>query len=249
MLFDTNLLQSAIADAGNRGLHAASIKFLANIGISSISVSGVVPTDGPLLLITNHTSVLDPILLYSRIKREDLHLATLYAYAVFGHSIQGKFLPIYKKRRFRNKLFEYPLCIAANIPIPENLTDTEVKSRNRTSIHKAANIINAGNAVFLFPTGSAGKPVTGGTWKAGVGFLCKELTNPDTQVVFAKITGTKISDIALGLRSPLRNIVFRPNPITLEFSTPMRLKQVVNQSQDGRQITLTLEQKYNATWN
>lgn len=249
MIFDKKLLQQSITTADTHGLRVASGELLTALGVTSISVQGNLPPDGPLLIVSNHRSILDSMVLFSQTRRDDLYLIALSTYSVLGPQIQDRVLPIYRTRHLKHKLYEYTLCREVQVPRPENLTRPEILTRNRKTISDAAGMINAGAAVSMFPTGSAGKTPEGYEWKPGIGFLLKEITNPQARVIFVKITGTRKTDVAAYLRPSIRRLFFTPQSVTIHFSRSMTIDELVNPDEDGRIIARELEKKYSRQWS
>lgn len=158
-----------------------------------------------------------------------------------------RLIPIYRKRQLNHKIYEYPLCLEVTGHWPESLSRQEIMKRNRVSIIRAAELINRGKAVSIFPTGSAGKKLAGSNWKPGIGFLVKQITNQKTKLVFTKISGTRMSDL-MAYVPLLRRLFFKPRPISLRFSRAMRLNRVLDLSLDAKAITRQLEKLYNQTY-
>jgi hypothetical protein len=104
--------------------------------------------------------------------------------------------------------------------------------------------VNEGNVVSVFPTGSVGKVMPGSEWKPGVGYLVKQVKNPKTKIVFAKIIGTKQSDLVAYLRPLIRRLMFRPKPISITFSEPYLLDELVSKADEPKKIAKDLEKHY-----
>ncbi|PIY69215.1 hypothetical protein COY90_01990 [Candidatus Roizmanbacteria bacterium CG_4_10_14_0_8_um_filter_39_9] len=248
MIFNKHLLQHTVQRTIEIGLQKATLELLDNLGVTSISKIGNVPEDGPLLIISNHTGVFDSLLLFSQISRADFHFIGLSHYAIFGPKVTERLLPIYRVRKLNHKIYEYPLCLQINGKKPVNLTVAEIRLRNKESIRQGAKLINDGNAVSIFPTGGGGKALNDSHWKAGVGFLVKQITNPLTRVVFVQIKGTRMSDLVAYLHPFIRKLFFRPRLISIYFSEPRLLTDLVDQKDDGKTIARKLEKIYQDAW-
>lgn len=244
MFFDKQLLEKTIKRAEKDGLRVSTRKLLRDLGITAISKKGDLPATGPLLIISNHVGVFDSLLLCSEINREDFYFTALSTYAVFGKKVRERLLPIYRARRLNHRIFEYPLCLQLKIKLPENLNREEIKSRNRQTINRAAELINQGRAVSIFPGGDVGRSISNSGWKAGVGHLIKQITEPRTKVVFVRITGTRKSDLIAYLRPFLRRLFFRPQPIAITFSKPQLLNKLADLGDNPKEITRKLESLY-----
>lgn len=243
MVFNTRILREYTENSEKFGTHLAALTLLSEIGVQSNASSGGIPS-GPLLLVANHASVLDSMVLLSQIDRSDYHFIALSTYEIFGAATKAKLLPIYRTRQLNHKLYEYPLCLQTLGHLPKRLDNIEVQARNRQTIEKAASLVDDGHMVSIFPTGSAGKRLQNSTWKAGVGYVAKHITNPQAMVVFAKISGTKKSDLLAFLHPGISKRLFKPQPISIRFGTPLLLKDLINPSDDAKMITRSLEKAY-----
>lgn len=244
MLFDHRLIFSFKTHADARGISHSLRQFFNSIGITSITVTGTVPNQGPTLIISNHPGVFDSLLLVSHITRLDYYFTALATYRVLGTQIASRLLPIYRRSRLNHRIYEYPFCLETMGSFPEKLSTREIQSRNRQTICDAAQTINQGGAVSIFPTGSGGKSLPGSSWKPGVGFLIKQITNPRTKLVFTDIQGTRKTDLVAFLHPSLRKLFFHPQPITVAFAKPVTLQTIVDQSASGKQVTRQVENLY-----
>ena len=237
-----SLVQDSLG--GKDNLSTTTKKVLTKLGVGSIKIRESVPAKGSLLIISNHPGVFDSIALLSTTSREDLYFMALYTYSIFGSKISKQLLPIYRKRKLNHFLYEYPLSLQLNVPFFRSLPKDEMYQRNRETITYAAKLVNENHAVSIFPTGSAGKKLKDSTWKPGVGFLVKQINNPNTKVVFSSIKGTKQTDIFAYMRPFIKKLFFKPQPITITFSKPTKLVDIVGSNNDPKQITRILENKY-----
>jgi len=233
MIFDTQLIHKTIEKAEKFGLKTATGELLRDIGVTSISKKGAIPNSGPLLIISNHTGIFDSLLLLNQVERNDYFFIALSTYEIFGTKVKEKLIPIYRTRRLNHKIYEYPLSLQVNRCLPEDLPVQEIRFRNRNSITKAAQSINEGNTVSIFPSGGAGKTLAESHWKAGIGHLIKQITNPHTVAY---------------LHPFIRKMLFRPRPISVCFSKSYLLTQIVDQKTDAKTITTKLEKLYLKQW-
>lgn len=256
MLFDKKLLISFKNNAAKLGLRPTIGKLFDDFKIKNIYVFGKVPEKGPILIISNHPGILDTLLLCSQVNREDLHFIALAEYGILGRGIRKFLLPIYRKKKSIYIFYKLAASVlknagspeatdgSASIFLKEKLSRPEILAKNRSTISKAAKLINQSHAVSIFPAGSVGKPIDGHEWKPGLGFLIKQISNPNAQVVFANLQGTKKIE-ALSLFNPLiRKIFFRPTRFSIAFSKSYRLNQLVDRDASAKTITKILEQKY-----
>ncbi len=245
-MFNLKILHEYRKNAKAYDLRRAATAMLTSLGVSQISAQGKIPNEGPLLVIANHTSVLDSLVLLSRIEREDFHFIALSIYDVYGPETAKKLLPIYRKRRVNHTLYEYPLCLRIQSKLPEQLSNEEIRKRNRKTIRQAAALISEGKVVSIFPTGSVGKTHYGVTWKMGIGYLVNEISNPNTRVVFVRISGTKKSDLLAFLHPAIYRLFFKPQPMSIHFSKAALLSSVVSKESQPAEIVRQLEKVYSS---
>lgn len=219
--------------------HAAKV-FLKKLGITVI-VKGKIPITGPVLLISNHPGGLDSFVVLSSISREDYYPILIASHQKFGKVISEKMLPIYRKQTIRDLLLK--------LFAPDFLThvmnnNDEIRRKNRESIAKAAELLSNGHAVAIYPNGTGGKRPKKGTWKTGVGFLAKQITNSNTQIIFACIDNTGMKDFFRYLNPSLRKLFLRDKEVTVTFSKPYLLSKLVNTKLDGKEIAFQLEKVF-----
>lgn len=243
MLIDDSFINSFEPTAKSDGVQQAASQLLQKLGVVGVNVTGTLPQTGPLLIISNHPGILDTLTLLASIPRNDYYFVALVTYAVFGSTMRKKLLPIYRKRQLNHRLWEYPLLLKSGYPIKE-LAQADLKEKNRQTIAKAAQLINQGNAVSVFPTGSAGKRLKASRWKPGIGFLVRQITNPKTKVICTFLSGSKKRDFIRYLRVPL----FRTKRVvSLKISKTRFLGNIINpKNMTGKEITQVLERYYDS---
>lgn len=244
-IFDPSILsfvQSSLAS--NDSLNITIKMLLKKLGVGSVSVKGSIPTQGSVLIISNHPGVFDSIAMLSTATREDLYFTALNTYSIFGPKISRQLLPIYRKRKINHFLYEYPLSLQLKVPFQHSLPKEDIQKRNRDTIARAAELINTSHAVSIFPTGSAGKELKGSKWKPGVGYLVKQINNPNTKVIFGHIKGTKQTDVFAYMQPVIKKLLFKAQPISITFSEPHKLAEMINNNFEPKQIALELEKKY-----
>src|SRR3989344_1481322 len=111
MIFNQEIIQKAIEMSETDGITKATTALLQDLGVTSISVKGSVPSTGPLLIISNHTGIFDSLLLLSTIPRNDYYFIALSTYSIFGERMIERLLPIYRVRHLNHKKFEYTLSL------------------------------------------------------------------------------------------------------------------------------------------
>jgi 1-acyl-sn-glycerol-3-phosphate acyltransferase len=245
-MFNFKILHEYRKNAKTYDVSRAAAKMLDGLGVNQIIVKGKIPKQGPLLIIANHISVLDSLILMSQIERADFHFIALSTYDVYGPETAKKLLPIYRKRKLNHKIYEYPLCLHMHGRLPQQLSVQEIRKRNRKTISQAAALVNEGKAVSIFPTGSVGKVHLNANWKIGVGYLVKEISNPNTKVVFARIAGTKKSDLLAFLNPALSRFFFKPNALSIRFSETIPLSTLISKENEPTELVEQLE-KFHST--
>lgn len=240
-LVDTPLIERFEKVAGDKGISKASLELLRDL---DVEVAGQMPTlRGPILFISDHIGGLDSHALMSVIERDDFKIVALSTYHVFGPAYSKKLFPIYRKKYWNHAFFEYPLNVRLDTQV-QDISEEEIRSRNRQTISSAAQWVSKGGAVSIFPTGSVGKNVSG-SWKAGVGHLVSQITNPKVKIVFTRIDGSHKSDLLRYVRSDVRKIFFRPKTLTVTFSEPI----ILPRNMEPKDVTMQLESLYRKSFS
>lgn len=240
MLIDKKLIQQFNDAISTSSLQDASINFLQAMGIT-LDVSGTVPEDGAILLISNHPDVMDPVILSALTQRDDLYLIGMPIEQFMGKAGSQRLFPVYRKW----SLEDFFLNILARGSEKHILKDSEeLQRRNRQAITDAATYISEGHILGIFPSGGAGKATTSSNWKAGVGFLAKQITNPSTHVVFINLHGLDEWAMLRTLQPSLRNLLFSPVEVKVSIAEPILLSELITPENDGKQNTQTLARAY-----
>ena len=120
-----------------------------------------IPTEGPLLLASNHRSFLDPFVLGTMLRRPVYYVA--------------------KKELFENRLQAWFLNALGAFPVDRGASDGEM-------LETARQILDRGDVVLIFPEGTRIRPGGLGTPKRGVGRLALESGAP---IVPLSVIGTE----------------------------------------------------------
>ncbi len=241
-LVDWNLIRRFGDIAAADSIMSAARHILEVLRVTVV-VRGSFVQKGPVLYISNHKSGLDGMFLLSVIARDDLHMVGLASYELLGVKFAQKLLPMY---RFRKKR-DYFLDIVAGGADHHILSDISlVRRKNQDSIARGAEIVTKGGVVVIFPTGSAGRRPSQGIWKAGVGFLAKQIKNPKTQVIFVAIEGGSRRDMGRFMHPLLRTIFYRSKTVVLTFAKPVLLSKIITKEKDGKDSVWELEREYRA---
>lgn len=111
----------------------------------------MVPTDGAVIIASNHISLLDPPVVGAAIPRETHFLA--------------------KKELFKNRLLAWIIKAYNTVPVSRGRPD-------RAALRRIAELLRQGHAVLLFPEGTRGPGGTLLSGKLGVGKLAVEAQVP-----------------------------------------------------------------------
>jgi len=236
-LVNTQVIEEFENEAKKKGIAKASRDLLKSLDVEVVGEE--FSSKGPILFISNHIGGLDSHALMSKIHRDDYKIVALSTYHVFGPEYSKRLLPIYRKKYWNHAFFEYPLNIRLDTTV-QHLVDDEIRLKNRTIIRAAAEWISKGGAVSIFPQGSVGKGVAGGSWKAGVGHLVSQINNPKARIVFARIDGSHGSDLVRYVRGDLRKMFFQRKTLRVSFSKPMPIIK----GETPKDTVVQLEQMY-----
>lgn len=248
-LFDQALLKKIKQLGHDCSWHDFCVQMLKHLDVTQIKHNQIPPQKSPILLIGNHNSILDSLILGKLITRKDYYFVALASYSLLGPKIAKNTLPIYRRLMLNHMIFEYPLSLISHKPIGW-LDKKTIQANNRDSIARAAEKINQGGIVSIFPTGSAGKKLAGGRWKSGVGYLAKQISHPDAKIMFCQISNTYRTDLMLFLHPVLKKNLYRKNNKPLvRFSPTIKLDKVVDTNLPAKQIALQLEHSYLAFTN
>lgn len=173
------------------GLQLAAQTTLSELGIT-VRLHGTFAPTGPQLIISNHPSPLDGLSVLSVIPRPDVYTVAVAANTALGQPFVDHMLPVYFSNQPRYQLIDY-VRVPINNRLEGNLSREEAMSRNRVTITRAAQLVNQGHTVIIFPGGTSSSTKT--PWKKGVGYLLQSLTEPDTAIVLAHLEGGQWHDL------------------------------------------------------
>lgn len=244
MLIDKTLLNKFQKTKSVQDLNTLVEELLKDLGLQ-INVVGKIPSDKPLLLISNHPGAIDSFILASFANRTDQYFVGIEKFKLLGEAVKKTLLPVYSSPKIDEKLLNIILKLMG-VDLGEQLSPEKMREKNRETISSAAELVSNGKMVSIFPAGSGGKSVEGGQWKAGVGFLAKQIKNPKTEVVFAHLIGTSPTDYLIFAGQLIRKLFYHPQPITIKFSAPVLLSTLIDKKMGGKEIAVVLEKKYNS---
>jgi hypothetical protein len=130
---------------------------------------------GPTVILANHPTSASVLALIAALpKREDIYL--FVGSKFFGHNadIDKHLIPAYINNR----------CQPAHAPYADTLPKEEEHRRNIASISQAAEKVNNGGLVLIFPGYPEKKD---GTWYCGAGHMIKQISNKNAKIELVHI--------------------------------------------------------------
>lgn len=224
----------------NSSLQNASSWLLRQCGVTDIRTNGSIPSHGPVLVISNHTSALDTWALFAATPRDDVYTVAISLFKAFGERIRSRCFFVY----LSHKPQRYPLdwLRVQCFTLMEGLSREEALEKNREAIRQASKTISQGGVVTIFPTG--GEIGSSDNWKPGVGYLIKQITHPDAKIIFAKIDGTDRSDLLRFLHPWVRRLILSDKQIEVTFSPPLPLHSFHKNNTSARDVTNEVKKAY-----
>jgi hypothetical protein len=145
----------------------------------------------------------------------------------YGHSanIDAHLIPAYINNR----------CQPKNRPYPDTLPREEEHRRNIESVKHAAEIVNRGGMVLIFP-GYPEEPNRG--WYNGVGYLIKQVVHKDCSIALVHIKENPL----FGYLRIIPYLGLFLSHIYFYFTPPITLQEVNTDNQ--KQITCNLERRF-----
>ncbi|MEA5050963.1 MAG: lysophospholipid acyltransferase family protein [Oscillospiraceae bacterium] len=141
-----------------------------------------IPAEGPVIIASNHINLIDP---------------GLHAFCV-----RRPFRTMAKAELFRTKVLAFILRPLGAFPVTRGKAD-------KRSFSTAANVLNAGEVLLIFPEGTRSKTGELGLFKAGAVALCA-------------MTGAPVVPAAMIERKHLRLF----DPVTILYGAPMTREQL-----------------------
>lgn len=205
-------------------------------------VSGELPRSGPVLLISNHVTMMDLFYIYSLHQRHDAYFFGAVINQELGRQWKKMLLPVYLSNhpvRFFHSKFRQWLWTKRE----GGLSRTEAMSLNRQSVTKGAQLLDAGHQVLIFPTGQKFFHEHH-LWSKGVAHLLKQVTRSDVQLVFVNVSLISWFD---NIRQylPLRVVRWLPTcEVQVKISAPQRPMKKTVARLSPAELTALLKQEY-----
>jgi 1-acyl-sn-glycerol-3-phosphate acyltransferase len=125
-----------------------ALRFMFRVFYVNINIKGVdnIPDCGPVIVISNHQSNLDPMILFNSFPRPVPFMT--------------------KKELFNIPVFSWVMRQVGNFPVKRGSVD-------RNAMDMARNLLESGNAICIFPEGTRSKTGEIGSFKSGVSYIWK----------------------------------------------------------------------------
>lgn len=150
----------------------------------------------PVIVICNHPHDIETFALAATLpRRNDVFLVASKNLQAIGVNLARHIIPVYTQRqeRGKGKHYKFSVKIGRHFNFGRKVSDTEAHQFNINSISQAAQKINRGGLVAIFPEGPRGKE---GRWLDGVGYLLLQLiATKKVYVVTVYVQGTADRDI------------------------------------------------------
>lgn len=169
----------------------------------------------PALVVANHPFLMDPVNLIASLPeaRRDVSVIGNTAFQTLGDNFAQHVIPVYRSGNDYQVEGRALLWRKYGIPQEEHAL-FEAGRLNRQSINTAAQKINEGGLVILFPDGST----EGKEWYSGVGELVKQIDRDDAQIVFAATEKPRYRDY-MRVSSKVASIM-NPTTTNVTYSAP-----------------------------
>lgn len=226
------------ADVGEVGLSNATRKLVEKFG-EGIDVKFEQDAEAclskdPVLVVGTHPGRLNASAVVAAMpERNDSFVVGNAMLERIGPNFNAHLIPVALVNRKRNVIKDL-VRKAAGFP-PRNTDSTAAKEKNQDSLKRAAQIVNDGGRVLIFPDNVHKRG--DGRWLKGVGQLLQQL-GPDKKIVFAN-ADPSVKPLAV-LKG--KNMV----STEVKFSAPITVKELigVDKNVDVDFVVKTIEQRY-----
>jgi hypothetical protein len=189
----------------------------------------------------NSSTPLGGVALVASVDRPDLCvLATIVQLKDLLNQSETRFFPLYLSGQpNRNRWARYRNKARRRV---EGMDRDEAALRNVASLRRAAQRVDQGSSLLYAPMG--GTFFYKKDWKSGVGLLFKLIKNPETQIVFVRLSGGRSSHL-LRLMNPYWFWPFcRKEQLGLRIEPPIRLAEFQDPDLDAEEISELIKRRY-----
>jgi len=189
-----------------------------------------------IIIISNHPAEIDVLLILSTWqKRKDKYLVANHGFLGLLPAIDKHIIPVFITHRiYEAKRDKWKLDLLRKLHFSEVFSKEESHQKNIESINLAAEKVNQGGLVTIFPM--AGEE--NNKFLPGIGHIIKNLKYKNTKIVMAYIRGTSTWDYLRII--PLFNRLMPK--ISINFSRTMEIKSL--KASEPKEIAKELETIY-----
>ncbi|MFH0875345.1 MAG: hypothetical protein V1859_05380 [archaeon] len=140
----------------NKGITLSADDFLekTNICYSADKILTTKIKNKPILVVgLSHDRIIEFVLLFSYLKREDIFLVGVKTFQLLGKNTSKYILPVLNKKYSNDSKTIMKKTGIDDLYLLENMSKKQIGIMNKKSLQMAADKINKGNAVIIFPTG------------------------------------------------------------------------------------------------
>ncbi len=216
-----------------------------NIDIKQINSFDI---NGPCLIFGNHPTGLDPFIIASCLKRDDVYIVADNYQQRKGTFIGQHVIPIFYSRTQKN-LENRGFLNSIGFYAMRQLTGYEeyetVKKQNQVTIQTAAKLLMDGHVVIIFPDGGSNNPEL---WYNGIGEIIKRTVDRENKIKLFAANIQGISSFKLWRHFLFnRKKYLQSHPAHVVISPQLTLASLCIEShQESREITERLRSEYKA---
>lgn len=233
------------------GFTHSTLNYLKDLKINITSSSNI-ETDGPCLIFGNHPTGLDPFIIASQLKRNDVYIVADIYQKQKGNFIGNHVIPIvYSKTRknLNNRGFLNSIGFYVMRQLSGYVDQYSVKNQNKQTIIQAAKRLQQGHVVIIFPDGGSNNPEL---WYNGIGEIIKKASIQEKRIKFfaAQIEGISTLNLFRHFLFGRKKYLAR-KPVNVKISPQLTLESLcINPHQESHEITeqLRIEFKSNKLW-
>jgi len=199
----------------------------------------------PVIVIANHPSFAEIITTVASLEpRDDIYLIGISNFLGIGPNFSKHVIPVYGTNQTASEGYKLPIRIGDALRFGPKVQYENAHERNIRSIRNAAEIVNQGSLIVMFPEGiQSGKDKK---WLNGIGYLVAGIEKRfSTYLIFAYPEGTSNTDY-IRLIPGIRKLLPKTS---VTFSSPRTIKDSLGDITDPRVVTKKIEDEYIAWTN